>query len=85
MDGVDGAVSSNPLNRFNRLIAWNNRFRVDDTVTEKRVAWFAQAETEILSKDADTFLKISFFRSYSHFFFCYTDSLRLIEFQNRQI
>ena len=38
MDGVDGAVSSNPLNRFNRLIAWNNRFRVDDPVTEKPVA-----------------------------------------------
>ena len=71
MDGVDGAVSSNPLNRFNRLIAWNNRFRVDDPVTEKRVAWFPQAETEILSKDADTFLKISFFRSCSHFFFLY--------------
>ena len=40
MDGVDGAVSSNPL------IVWNSRFRVDDSFTEKPVAWFAQAETE---------------------------------------
>ena len=40
MDGVDGAVSSNPL------IVWNNQFRVDVSFTEKPVAWFAQAETE---------------------------------------
>ena len=37
---VDGAISSNPL------IVWNDPFGVDDSFTERPVAWFAQAETE---------------------------------------
>ena len=55
---------------FNPLIVWNNTFGVDDPFTKKPVDWFAQAETEnyqsqILSKDADTFLKISFFLKFA--------------------
>ena len=56
---VDEAISSNPL------IVWNNPFWVDDPFTEKAIAWFAQAEnwklsqSQILSKDGDTLLKIS--------------------------
>ena len=48
-------------NLLNRLIVWNNPFRVDAPLTEKPGGSFAQAETElpqseILSKDAGPFL-----------------------------
>ena len=69
MDGVDGAVSW-PVNCFNQLIICNNRFRVNDPFMKKPVSKFAHtwnwklSQSQILSKDTDTFLKISFFLKY---------------------
>ena len=69
MDGVDGAVSW-PVNFFNQLIICNNRFRVNNPYMKKPVSKFAQtwiwklSQSQILSKDTNTFLKISFFLKY---------------------